>query len=118
MIHVGDIMSIVGSVVWEYSNNKRFFLHSTEHPHGTHKIPHMHHDIPHGTEYPHGTHDIPHGTEHPHGTQNIPHMHHDIPHGTERPPRYCTHVMQDEGGVAGSATSAFFMLISDASLKQ
>ena len=57
----------------------------TEHPHGTH-------DIPHSTEHPHGTQDIPHiyhdishGTEHPHGTQDIPHGTHDNPHGTEHP---------------------------------
>ena len=48
---VGDIMSTVGvfSTVG-YSNNKRFSPHSTEHPHGTHDIPHMHLDIPHGTQ--------------------------------------------------------------------
>ena len=28
--------------------------HGTEHPHGTHDIPHVHHDIPHGTEHPPG----------------------------------------------------------------
>ena len=43
--------------------------------HGTHDIPHMHHDIPHGTEHPHSTQDNPHST-------------HDIPHGTEHPPWY------------------------------
>ena len=26
--------------------------HGTEHPHGTHDISHVHHDIPHGTEHP------------------------------------------------------------------
>ena len=26
--------------------------HGTEHPHGTHDIPHVHHGTPHGTEHP------------------------------------------------------------------
>ena len=73
MIHVGDIMSIVGvfSTVG-YSINKSFFSHGTEHPHGT-------------QDNPHGSHDIPQVTEHPHGTQDIPHGTHDIPHSTEDP---------------------------------
>ena len=62
-----------------YSNFKGWYPHGTEHPHGTHDMPHMHHDtatvlnIPHSTQdNPHSTHNIPHGTEHPHGTQDIP----------------------------------------------
>ena len=56
MIHVGDIMSTVGvfSTVG-YSNNKRFSPTVLNTLHGTHDIPHVHHDIPHGTEHPHGT---------------------------------------------------------------
>ena len=86
----GGMFSTVG-----YSNNKRFSPTVLNTLHGTHDIPHVHHDIPHSTEHPtvlqitpHGTHDIPHGTEHPHGTQDIPHIYRDIPHGTEHPPRY------------------------------
>ena len=40
MIRVGDIMSTVGVL------NKRFFPHGTEHPHGTHDLLHVHHDVP------------------------------------------------------------------------
>ena len=35
-----------------YSNNKRWYPHGTEHPHGTQDNPHGTHDIPHGTEHP------------------------------------------------------------------
>ena len=69
----------------------------TEYPHGSHGIPHVHHDILHGTEYPHGTgtqdiphiyQDILHSTEYPHRTQDIP------PLASWYPPQYCTHVIQ------------------------
>ena len=50
MMHVGDTMSTVGDII------------GTEHPHGTHDIAHMYHDIPHGTQITKD--DIPHGTEH------------------------------------------------------
>ena len=40
------------SVPWGTQITKYFSPHGTEHPHGTHDIPHMHHDIPHGTEHP------------------------------------------------------------------
>ena len=73
MMHVGDIMSTVEGV--QYRGGKSLLLF--EYPtvlntlHGTHDIPHMHHDIP--PRYsnfkgwypptvlntPHGTHDIP-----------------------------------------------------------
>ena len=47
-----DIMSTVGAV--QYSGGKTLLLfeysHGTEHPHGTHDIPHMYHDTPHGTQ--------------------------------------------------------------------
>ena len=60
MIHVGDSMSTVEvfSTVG-YSNNKRFPPTVLNTLHGTHDIPHMHHDSPHGTEHPHGTLDNP-----------------------------------------------------------
>ena len=40
----GDIMSTVGEIFC-YLNNP-----TAEHPHGTHDISHMHHDIPHSTQ--------------------------------------------------------------------
>ena len=71
-MHVGDILSTVGmistvgditinvgehheyrggrSVLWGTQITKGF-PHVTEHPHGTHDILHVHHDILHGTEY-------------------------------------------------------------------
>ena len=80
MIHVGDIPSTMGvfstvgtQIIKDFPSTVLNTLH------GTHDIPHVHHDIPHSTEHPHGTqdnphgtHDIPHGTEHPHSTQDIP----------------------------------------------
>ena len=70
MMHMGDIMSTVEGVQYHGGNlllfeypmvlntphstqiSKDGIPHGTEHPHGTHDIPHMHHDIPHGTEHP------------------------------------------------------------------
>ena len=96
-MHVRGIMSTVGSV--QYHGEKSFVIRvmisptcimisptllklqrmvspsGTDYPHGSHGIPHVHHDILHGTEYPHGT-------------QDIPHIYQDIPHGTEYPPPY------------------------------
>ena len=58
---VGGYLEYRGGV--QYSGEKIFCYLSTEHPHGTHDIPHMHHDTFHSTQI---TKDgIPHGTEHP-----------------------------------------------------
>ena len=46
----GDIMSTLGVFsTMGYSNNKRFSPTVLNTLHGTHDIPHVHHDIPHGT---------------------------------------------------------------------
>ena len=47
MIHVGGYHEYHGGVFSTvgYSNNKRFYPHGTEHPHGTQDIPHGTHDI-------------------------------------------------------------------------
>ena len=68
MMHVRNILSTVEDIMinvgvyLEYRGGVRYreggrnlllfeYPHGTEHPHGTHDIPHVHHDTPHGTEY-------------------------------------------------------------------
>ena len=68
----GDIISIIEvfSTKGYHGVTKDFSPHTTEHPHGTHDISHIYHDISHDTEHPHSTHDIPKGSEHPHSTEH------------------------------------------------
>ena len=90
MIHVGGYDEYCGGVQYRGVLKLLQILPTVLNTlHGTHNIPHMHHDIPHGTEhtprysrYPHIYHDIPHGTEHTPRYSRYPHGTHDIPHGT------------------------------------
>ena len=116
MMHVGDIMSTVGEecfVIWiphgtEYSTvlmisqtcimisptvlklKRMVSPHSTDHPHSTHNVLHVHHDIPHGTRRK--------SLFSPDGTQDTPSIYHDTSTGLHLPlpPLYCTHLIQGE----------------------
>ena len=61
MSTVGDIMSTVRDV--QYYGGYHDKCEITEHPHGTHDILHIYHDILHGTECPHSIQGNPHGIQ-------------------------------------------------------
>ena len=65
MMHVGDIMSTVEGVQYRGGKSQLLFEYPTvlNTPHGTHDIPHMHHDIPTVLKFQRMV--SPHGTEHP-----------------------------------------------------
>ena len=74
----GDIMSTVEGV--QYRGGEVFCYLRLNTLHGTHDIPHMHHDIPPRYSNFKGW--------HPPTVLSTPHGTHDILHGTEHPPRY------------------------------